>query len=124
MNTQTRGLLEVMWCPTRSGVLASIGKDESVVKIWDVKDNVLLSSSSSASADTASAPNGVNGSVEHLTSAGSVIGTIEGLEASGGVEGDISLNKPFKGAQVSRSGLAMRACGMKVLGIRSLCSDV
>jgi hypothetical protein len=32
-------LQQVSWCPTRSGILASISRDENCVKLWDIKDN-------------------------------------------------------------------------------------
>jgi len=41
LNTESKSLLQIEWCPTRSGVLASIGKEESVLKLWDLNDSAL-----------------------------------------------------------------------------------
>jgi hypothetical protein len=38
MNTNSKGLLQIEWCPTRPGILAVISKDEPNIKLWDVKD--------------------------------------------------------------------------------------
>eukprot|EP01125_Pyxidicula_operculata_P012479 TRINITY_DN4093_c0_g1_i2.p1 TRINITY_DN4093_c0_g1~~TRINITY_DN4093_c0_g1_i2.p1 ORF type:complete len:807 (+),score=178.74 TRINITY_DN4093_c0_g1_i2:54-2474(+) len=37
INTKTKQLAQIGWCPTRSGVIASIAKNESNIKLWDVK---------------------------------------------------------------------------------------
>lgn len=38
INTNSKGLLQLEWCPTRPGILAVISKDEPNIKLWDVKD--------------------------------------------------------------------------------------
>jgi WD40 repeat protein len=38
LNTNSKGLLQLEWCPTRAGILAVISKDEPNIKIWDVRD--------------------------------------------------------------------------------------
>jgi len=47
LRTGSKGLQQVSWCPTRSGILASVSRDENCVKLWDIKDNtaVMLGSS-------------------------------------------------------------------------------
>jgi len=39
LNTNSKGLLQIEWCPTRAGVLAAIGKEESSIRLWDIKDS-------------------------------------------------------------------------------------
>eukprot|EP01114_Cavostelium_apophysatum_P012662 TRINITY_DN288_c0_g1_i6.p1 TRINITY_DN288_c0_g1~~TRINITY_DN288_c0_g1_i6.p1 ORF type:complete len:932 (+),score=212.05 TRINITY_DN288_c0_g1_i6:136-2931(+) len=38
LNTNSKGLLDIQWCPTRTGILASISRDEKNIKFWDLKD--------------------------------------------------------------------------------------
>lgn len=35
-NSNSKNLTQVSWCPTQSQVLASVGKDEKEIKIWDI----------------------------------------------------------------------------------------
>ncbi|ELR22091.1 uncharacterized protein ACA1_158870 [Acanthamoeba castellanii str. Neff] len=37
----SKSLIQIEWCSTRSGILASIGKEESVLKLWDLNDSAL-----------------------------------------------------------------------------------
>jgi WD40 repeat protein len=39
LNTNSKGLVQIEWCPTRAGVLAVIGKEESSIRLWDIKDS-------------------------------------------------------------------------------------
>jgi WD40 repeat protein len=42
LNTGSK-VVQVGWCPTRGmGILASIGKDEKSIKLWDVKTGILV----------------------------------------------------------------------------------
>eukprot|EP00026_Physarum_polycephalum_P001793 Phypoly_transcript_01796.p1 GENE.Phypoly_transcript_01796~~Phypoly_transcript_01796.p1 ORF type:complete len:954 (+),score=144.73 Phypoly_transcript_01796:249-3110(+) len=38
INTNAKAIQQIDWCPTRSGVLATIFKDGNTMKIWDVKE--------------------------------------------------------------------------------------
>ncbi|XP_064648261.1 GATOR2 complex protein MIOS-B-like isoform X2 [Lineus longissimus] len=38
---ETRGVLKIAWCPTRFGLLASLAKESSVVKLYDVQHSGL-----------------------------------------------------------------------------------
>jgi hypothetical protein len=41
LNTNSKGLLQVEWCPRRSGVLASISREEKSIKFWDIQDAMI-----------------------------------------------------------------------------------
>ena len=45
-NSNSKGLSQLEWCPTRSGVLATIAKDEKQIKFWDIKDSLAIKSES------------------------------------------------------------------------------
>tara|TARA_R110002050_G_scaffold291115_2_gene445254 strand:- start:2986 stop:4029 length:1044 start_codon:yes stop_codon:yes gene_type:complete len=37
-STGNKSLMQIAWCPTRSGVLASVSKDEKYIKLWHIKE--------------------------------------------------------------------------------------
>jgi WD40 repeat protein len=41
LHTGSKSLIQIEWCSTRSGILASIGKEESILKLWDLNDSAL-----------------------------------------------------------------------------------
>ncbi|KAF2072229.1 hypothetical protein CYY_006452 [Polysphondylium violaceum] len=45
INTNCKSLQQIEWCPTRSGVLATVGKDKNTIKLWDIKSPIDLSKS-------------------------------------------------------------------------------
>jgi len=40
LNTNSKGLTQVEWCPTRSGVIACTSKEEKTIKFWDINDSL------------------------------------------------------------------------------------
>ncbi|EGC39299.1 hypothetical protein DICPUDRAFT_147940 [Dictyostelium purpureum] len=45
VNSNCKSIQQIEWCPTRSGVLASVGKDKTSVKLWDIKAPIEYSKS-------------------------------------------------------------------------------
>jgi len=45
INTNCKSIQQIEWCPTRSGVLASVGKDKNTIKLWDIKSPIDISKS-------------------------------------------------------------------------------
>lgn len=39
-NSNSKALTQIEWCPTRSGLLASISKEEKCIKFWDITDTI------------------------------------------------------------------------------------
>ena len=40
LDTKSKTLNQIAWCPTRVGVIASINKDEKTLRVWDIKPTV------------------------------------------------------------------------------------
>jgi hypothetical protein len=38
LNTNSKGIVQIEWCPTRAGILAVASKEEPNIKLWNVKD--------------------------------------------------------------------------------------
>eukprot|EP01087_Luapelamoeba_hula_P013119 TRINITY_DN3732_c0_g1_i3.p1 TRINITY_DN3732_c0_g1~~TRINITY_DN3732_c0_g1_i3.p1 ORF type:complete len:532 (-),score=15.46 TRINITY_DN3732_c0_g1_i3:1082-2677(-) len=56
IHTGGKSVMQIAWCPTRSGILASIAKDDRFVKLWDTKDSSIHIASESSDAATSPEP--------------------------------------------------------------------
>lgn len=69
LNSNSKGLIQVEWCPTRSGIIAAISRDERTIKFWDIQDALLAQvNEKDESAPVNAAPWKVHDSVDSLSS--------------------------------------------------------
>ncbi|KAN0004083.1 hypothetical protein ACTFIZ_010242 [Dictyostelium cf. discoideum] len=66
VNSNCKSIQQIDWCPTRSGVLASLGKDKSSIKLWDIKAPIEFSKSPKLESTSLISNSGGSNSSNHL----------------------------------------------------------